>query len=413
MSTIVSITPLGVDVDSRTLKEAATVGRLGYESVVVQGWPPAPREQALPFEVRSVHPQSEGVAVESPRTPAGAQPSPRSWLFRPTSNRLLRALRLPLVLLLLPLAFLRVSVRTARRSPAAALYYLHSFDQFPAVWWLARRHGAPFVYDAHDMYSVLHDPGTLQERLEIWLRKRVERACVRRADATVTVSEGLADLHEAAFGRRPAVVRNCHDSRLDVPVARDVRSVTGASEEDLLLVVSGNRKTGLASDALLSAMQELPPRVKLAMVGAGWDALHPEVSRRGLEERVHLIPAQPPEEIVPFIRSADLAPILYYGLTPSHEVALPNGFFHAVAAGLPVLYPPLADLVGLAAEHGLGLQIDPRDPESIRSAVEGLLADPSQLARLCSNVEAARPALSWKREETRLIAVVSPLLQGD
>ena len=44
---------------------------------------------------------------------------------------------------------------------------------------------------------------------------RLEDRLVAEAAAVVTVSDGIAELMERTFGRRPVVIRNCHDERLD------------------------------------------------------------------------------------------------------------------------------------------------------------------------------------------------------
>ena len=407
MTRVVSVTPLGLEVDSRTLKEAMTMARVGHESVVVQARRRMQPALSRTLEVRSTAPQ--------PRP--GSPPSDgfKRWL-RPTSSRILRGLRLPVELLLVPFAYLRLAWRTVRATPSAALYYLHSFEQFPAVWWLSRRHRVPFVYDAHDMYSVLFQPNPLSypERLEGRIRAALERACVRRAAAFVTVSEGVADLYEGSFGRRPIVIRNCHDLRMDEPIERDIRRETGVSDDVVLLVVSGNRKSGMALEAMLSALLRLPTRVHLAFVGGGWQSLCAEVAELGLDGRVHLLEARPPTGIVPFIRSADLAPIPYYEITSSHRSSLPNGLFHAIAAGLPILYSAsLPEVAALCTEHDLGPPIEPRDPASLRRTVGMLLERPEEVARLRGNVEEAAKVLSWEREEAALASLVGRLLEGE
>src|SRR6266540_3867210 len=54
MKTIVSISPIRVEADSRTFKQAASIRSFGYASVVVEGERSSLERNGLPFELHSV-----------------------------------------------------------------------------------------------------------------------------------------------------------------------------------------------------------------------------------------------------------------------------------------------------------------------------------------------------------------------
>jgi glycosyltransferase involved in cell wall biosynthesis len=393
----VSVTPLSVEKDSRTFKLAATMKRLGYDSTVVEGRrSTSTLATSLPFELHSVRPP---------------EPAPPGVGRGPAESDVIQALRRLVGALLLPVQFLRLWVETARRMPPASLYYVHSYEQFPAVWFKSLRHRVPYVYDAHDMYSVLRHDGRsrpFEVRFEDRIRDAVERLCVRRAAALVTVSDGVADLHERAFGRRPLVARNVHDGRLDEVTTVTVREACGLGSDAFLLAISGNYKRGMAIAELLRALLELPTSVHLALIGAGYEAVGDEVARLGLDARVHRFRPLAPTHVVPFLQSADLAPIIYRSLTPNFAYALPNGFFHAIAAGLPVLYPPeLVEIRTIVETRGFGVPIVPSDPVNVATTVARLRDDRTEFLRLRSAAERASLQLTWEHEET----VLSPVLR--
>jgi glycosyltransferase involved in cell wall biosynthesis len=407
---VVTLTPIAVERDSRTFKQATSMSRLGYESIVVEH---LPSEQlgALPFELLTVEQQpSDGRQHEV----AGA--IRRLWLqARGFLRRVGSAMARPL-----PTRFphyvwvflRRFGPTTARATPDADLYYLHSYVQYPAVYLRARRRRVPFIYDAHDFYSSFAPRGTRAERMQSWFRERIEAACVRRAAEVVTVSPGCANLIESRFGRRPIVVRNCADLRLDEPAGIDLRRSAGLGEDAFLIVLAGNWKPGLALDEALVALSRLPETVHLAFIGSGYGPHQGKVRRRGLHSRVHFLPPVRPTQVDDLIRSADVAAILYRGLTSSYVHMLPNGFFHAVGAGLPILYPDLPDIRAIAADYDFGLPIDPAMPDSVADQVRALLDDPGLLARLRANAERARESLNWEHEEQRLAELVERVLDA-
>ncbi len=393
---VVSLTPTAVARDSRSFKQAASVGRLGYRSVLVEGLPSKLDRTKLPFELRT--------------SPQPRSPDPPSLLRK--VGRLLRsfvARRIPAVWTAGQNLW-RFGPNTAASLPRAALYYLHAPHQYTAIW-LRSWGRTPFVYDAHDFYPASYESPPAGHALWFKVLLWLERRCVRNAAQVVTVTGGCADLIEEFFGRRPVVIPNVHDPRIDEAPAQSLRAVIGLGDDDFLLVMTGNAKAGTAIEEMLDALLSLPSDVHLALVGAGWEQYAGAVEARQLGARVHLREGVPPNQVAPFIASADVAVILYLPHTANYVHSLPNRFFTAIAAGLPVLYPiGLPDLRSFAEQHQLGIPIDPTDPRSVAAAVRRFLVNDRLRSGLAANARKAGKWLTWEREEPRLEAILDAAL---
>lgn len=450
---IVSITLNAVAHDTRAFKVAASFARFGYESVVLEGAPSELDRDRLPFRLTTLPPEARvlgspdgadepgdpttqvdaapTVPAASPAAGASGQKSPSGvigrlvWLGGKLLPKALRRRLAPLVPRGIGLYYekveplhqlrsvLEVNRALLRSLPPARVYYLHSFLNFPAVWLKARREGARLMYDAHDANWVpdpeltkVVRPSTLR------LHERLDRICAGRVNAFLTIGDGLAGLLEDHLRRRPIVIRNGHDFRLDEVAAGDVRSAAGVPYDAFLLVMTGSEKPGEAIEATLSALERLPERVHFALVGRDHDHRRELVAERGLGERVHLLPAVPPTHVASFIRTADASPILYEAYSDAYVHSLPNRFFHAVAAGLPILYPPLHEMKSLCERHDLGIEIDPGDADPIESAIRRLLDEPGLAQRLAANVKGTQSELSWEHEEGRLARVLERTLRS-
>jgi glycosyltransferase involved in cell wall biosynthesis len=408
-STAVSLTPVALEADSRALKIAASFARFGYRSVVIEGVPSGTVPRVPGVEIISLgSPRPESTAASRPRPRLLAQAIEalrRGRMGAAGELALLGAYRLH--------AATRFWLAPARVLPAAELYYLHSFEWFPLIRRAARRHHAVIAYDAHDFYQGLQPAAALpsfDRRRLLPLQRRDELACTRAADAFFTVSPSIAALHEGAFGIRPVVLRNCHDFRLECAASMDIRRCLGLAPEDVLLVFVGNYKAGIASAALFDAMARLSPKIHLALVGRGHRAFMPDIAARGLERRVHLMPAVPPLEIVPFVRSATIGILPYFVLADNYRGALPNGFFHLVAASLPCLYPPLPELQGLARSRCIGLEADMRSADAIVATLTTLLSQPDLLARAREGAAQLARENSWEQEEQILRRTIDAAL---
>jgi len=412
-STIVSVTPLPVRADSRTYKQAASFARFGYRSIVVEGSPSGFASNELPFELVSLPPRESASSATRPRTSPSASSKRSARLVdddgpeQATPSAVLRFAKHLRI-------YLRHYVRETHAAiPPASLYWLHAFHQFPAVYWRSVIADVPFIYDAHDFYSQLEDRQNLTGYWRYWvapLESTMERLCVSRAAGVVTVNEGVAQLMTTRFGCIPTVLRNAHDARLDKTVDRTIRDVVGLGNDEYLVVSVGNWKTGMAIEESLSALAMLPANTHLVFLGSGFPDYSETARKKGVAGRVHVLKPVLPSEVVPFIASANAAIVLYYERSLNNRYALPNRFFQPIAAGLPLLYPPLPEIRRIADHYGIGILVDPRDPNAIAAALHSIRQEPDRLRSIKAGLMAARQELSWEREEQALKALVENLI---
>lgn len=365
---------------------ATSFTRFGFNSIVIEGQKSKVQPKELQFKLIDV----KGGVIFSRADGAIALPVvPRHPLVEKMKYWMMR----------LSKPFLN-QIRTYVSLPNASLYYLHSFYQFPAVFLKSRLLGAAYIYDAHDYY-LDENPGVLNE----WL----ETLCIKYAAAVVTVSGGVAGLLKEKFGCAPLVIRNCHDSRLEEEPARNLRQYLGLSDQDFLIVVVGQAKNGMAVEEALEALGSMPPHVHLAFVGKNTDNFSALVERFHRPHNVHLVPPVLPSQVVPFIRSADAAMILYYPRNRNYKNCLPNGFFQSISAGLPMLYPELPEISLIANNYEIGLPVDVNLPEDIKKGMMRLL-DSAEKYKYKSNLIKASQDLSWEREESVLQDLVVNVL---
>jgi glycosyltransferase involved in cell wall biosynthesis len=475
---IVSLTPLALSADSRTLKQATSVHRFGFQSIVVEGKPSLFAQGAMPFELITVGARvAEAAQTEANEKKSGSTVSPvgaardvqslsilrhssfGQFVLRiPGSRRVARAvqrslyqaivslgsadqaperpsarqivLAVPYATLLLakeivrrlratgivrsvvidPLAFTRYLAEYLNQyvfqvlsvAPRADIYYLHAFYQFPAVFILCLRHRAKMIYDAHDFYSQLEDDASYSSYWKNWIMpfyRAVEWACVRFADDVVTVNEGIAALMRERFGCEPLILRNVHDLRLDREPARTIRETIGLPPEAFLVVSIGNWKMGMAMQEMFDALAGLPRHVHLAFLGGGYPPLDDSIAAHGLEGRIHVLKPVLPQEVVPFIASADASVVLYYDKSIDYQYALPNRFFQSIAAELPLVYPNLSEIRRLADRYGLGIMVDTRNSTEIKSALQELIEADDRRTAMRRNLAVASRELCWEGEE--------------
>lgn len=430
--TIVSVTPIAVARDSRTLKMARSFAEWGYNSIVIEGEVSGKEFCGLGFTLISVGSDlvagniaDQSTCEDSPDVQGDRLINRLRSKWRKIGAKIANgtrgsAMEILLAPLMLGIQLCHMVRRTgpavARRIPKADLFYVHAFELWPAVALRRLFSGVPVVYDAHDLYmDILLDaePDHFTRHYLSRISRIVETSLARNAEAIVTVSGGIARGIIREFGRAPVVVRNCHDSRLDMSVAEvpSIREYADIPKGNFLVAVVGNAKPAQAAEQLLTALKDVPDDVHVVFIGSGYERHSEHVRRTGVGSRVHMVGRLPARAVVPALRDADLGMVLYLPNSENYAFCLPNGFFQMLSAGLPLVYPSSTpEVAGLAREYSLGWECDPSSPESLYAALTAARDDPDARRLFQKNARRAAQELSWEQESKRLGSLLETLL---
>jgi len=205
----------------------------------------------------------------------------------------------------------------------------------PLAHALARRTGAVFAYNAHELETETVGSAGLRQRLQ----RVIERRYIRRADVVSVVNESIAQWYREAYpGVDPVVVTNAPTGAEGVI---DLRARLGIPEGALLYLHSGYLAPGRNIPLILRAFEQVTS-AHVVFVGSG--ALLPEVERAAASHpNIHHLPPVEPEQVLAMTRGADVALCLIESGCLSHRMSTPNKMMEAFAAGVPALCSPLAE----------------------------------------------------------------------
>ena len=205
----------------------------------------------------------------------------------------------------------------------------------PLAHALARRTGAVFAYNAHELETETVGSAGLRQRLQ----RAIERRYIRRADVVSVVNESIAQWYREAYpGVDPVVVTNAPTGADGVI---DLRARLGIPEGALLYLHSGYLAPGRNIPLILRAFEQVTS-AHVVFVGSG--TLLPEVERAAASHpNIHHLPPVQPEQVLAMTRGADVALCLIESGCLSHRMSTPNKMMEAFAAGVPALCSPLAE----------------------------------------------------------------------
>ena len=249
--------------------------------------------------------------------------------------------------------------------------------------------GTAVVYDSHELWADRN--GRPEPR---WWLMLCEALFVRVAHVVIAASPGYAD----AMARRyrvepPAVV-------LNVPDAPPPPAPEPATEPDVAVYVGGlqpHRGIEQAIDALPHAAG-----LRLRLLGAGRpeyvESLRDRARERGVDDRLELPGAVPPDAVVDAIRGLAFGVAIIQPMCLSYRLTAPNKVFEYFAAGLPSLITRLPVMARIVEETGAGLAVPADDAPAIGAAALQL-AEPAENLRMREAAVAAGRRYRWEREQ--------------
>jgi len=248
----------------------------------------------------------------------------------------------------------------------------------------------PRIYDAHEYFTELKEVRSRPFVRRAW--KAIERIALPRFRLGYTVSPGLADAFEKAYGHRYQVIRN-------LPLLREEPTV---DKEDFLLY-QGAVNEGRGFEYLLPALEGSHYRLVVCGDGNFMEPLKELVQRYRLTENVILKGMMLPEALRAIAPRASLGMGLADREGINQFLALPNKFFDYMHACVPQLAMNYPEYRAINQQYGVACLIDDLQPSTIRAAIDGLMQDSERLEQMQAACREARKLYCWQEEEKKLI----------
>ena len=303
----------------------------------------------------------------------------------------------------------RQAMREAIKAIDPDVIHANDLDTLPAAVEGARQTGAKVVYDAHEIATDEYPDMRMGSRF--W-RRFQEARLIRKIDRFVTISE-FADNHfRARYGIcADAIVHNSPDdpSKTTGP---GIREACGLSASIPLAVFTGYLREDRGRVEILHAISTLPD-VHFACVGPKDDlidaAVDELVSEYGIKDRFHRLLPVDAMKTAAFITGADVALIVNRNFSTNVDLALPNKFFDALLANVPLVVGRQQAVREMTERFGIGICVDERNPEDIASAMKRIISSKSTYKLPDDEMRRLIDEFGWRVQAKRLADVYSSL----
>lgn len=208
-----------------------------------------------------------------------------------------------------------------------------------------------------------------------WFRRlgnAFERICLNRFDRIVTISDKMAAklADKGVDHDRLAVVRNWVDLEQIYPLNGEnpYRAELGLSDDDFVVLYSGNIGLKQGLQTLLEAASQLTGRTRIRFLIAGeGPAKQALQDRYGRLSNVRFLPFQPVERLNQFLNLADL-----HALTQdagAADLVLPSKLGGMLATGRPIVVTATEDTEIADFLSGVAMLVSPGDAQALADAI--------------------------------------------
>jgi glycosyltransferase involved in cell wall biosynthesis len=299
-------------------------------------------------------------------------------------------------------------------APDTDVFHAQSLIVLPVVRSAARRLDGRFVYDVADYHTEAARLARMPWAVRETVRRR-ERDWARDGSAFLAVSDPVADLVSRRWGvPQPTVLLNCPPAwRPDEPGPIDsdlIREATGILAERPIVLYQGGFSVDRGVEELAAAASEQRlTELDAAVVFMGYGRLQGfiEDAVRAAPERVYLLPAVRPDELMPWTASADISFVGQPPRTLNQRMNLPNKLFESIMAGVPVIVSKGNEQCRLTSHEHIGTCVDIDDPAAIAAACADFLEAPAEerqaLRAHCREV--ALTKYTWDQNAAGLVEV--------
>lgn len=293
-----------------------------------------------------------------------------------------------------------------------AVIHARGLWTLPGIYKYILCHRSRLIYDAHEYFAGHEIFHTRPVRKFIWLL--VQRMTMPYVDTLITVSEPLAE----AYRRDYPKLKNIQVIRSLPSLAdfsQEAKTITKPAKALFTFHFHGYFHKGRALEQIILAFEELSdPGTRLMFIGKGplEGRLKQMVKERNLERQIVFHDFIPNEQLIDFIRRADVGLALIQADSVNRKYSLPNKFFEYLMAGLPVLASNIPTLEAYIQQYRVGLTADPDDPRAIAAAMRKMLVAKEELESWRRNCIAAAHELNWEKEAQKMRNIYQHILDS-
>lgn len=312
--------------------------------------------------------------------------------------------------------FVRATIALLKQS--ADIYHACELTALPACYIAASLRRKPLIFEAYELPLQDMPPAAMPKSRRFFYA--IMKGCLRymlpRCAAVIAVSPPIVEELQRRY-RIPQIIllrnlplyRTCEKTD-------NLRQHLGLSSRMRIALYQGNIQPDRGLERLVRAGAYLEPEHVIVIMGQNVGTTRTELKQlimlQQVDAHIKIIPAVPYNVLLEWTSSADIGlTIIPLDYTRNMRMCLPNKLFEYIQAGLPVLSSPLEAVREILTTYDVGCVVRSMDPADVGKAINTMLSNSAELARMQTNaLQAARQDLCWEKEGLKLLRLYQQLM---
>ncbi len=270
----------------------------------------------------------------------------------------------------------------------------------------------PLIYDTHELWSESE-----HEQYPRWVMKAaywIEKFCARRADFIITVSDSIKEYLINYFSTYNfETIRNIPS--YDTVNNSDIRKkIYKIDEDESVFIYTGSINENRGMLTILNALkiiEESNYRFIFLVDDKSIEQLKRYVKEFNLESRVFILKSVPQDELMAYLKCADVGIIAIKNTCLNHYYALPNKVFEYIKAGIAILCTEIKEMSALVHEYDIGITFRSGDAQDLADKIVKLINERNMVEYYKSNSLKISKQLTWDNEFSKLKNIYVNLLK--
>lgn len=265
------------------------------------------------------------------------------------------------------------------------------------------------IYDSHELET---ERNTNRSKLAKLIIKLLEKKICKKSNFTIVVNDSIANELVSMYNlnNRPIVVRSTPNLwTIDKNESKKIRDnflkEFDASVKSIVMF-HGNLGNGNGIEIAIKAISALKD-IGLVLMGAKtsesyFKTIRELINNEGLESRVLIKPPVDIDVLGNYINAVDIEIMVIEPIVKSHYFVLPNKFFEAIQAEIPIIATNLPEMEKLINKYNIGLSCEPGNITATRDMISLLNENKELYKEFKKNIIEAKHELCWEKEKNIL-----------
>lgn len=292
----------------------------------------------------------------------------------------------------------------------ADVYHAIDLDVLLATYLASRRHRAPIVYEARELYTELEPLSGRRGAKAVW--SFLERRLINKAARIITINDSIARVLCKRYGiEQPVIIRNVALLPENLrPV--DLRALFDIPRGWRVMIYQGVLRHGQGLSYLVEIMRYLE---KTALIFFGDGVIKPELldqaARLNLSDRIKFGGRIDSDQLLNYTAGADAGLLLMEDVALNNRLALPQKLFQYLVAGVPQIVSPMAEIAAFVSSEKTGIVVTLDDSRIAAGDIAAFLSHDTAINAARENCVKSARLNNWRRESRRLVEIYEGLCQ--